>query len=133
MTFIDIVTTIFQLYKEHNLIYPSNIMATQTHFISQIQKEEKNAVSMLKKLETENDKKVTKAVEESANTVREAEEKAREQGRGKLLKTKEEAKGEYKKIIIDSDNARNDVVAGGKKNLDKAKKHITKAFVGLFE
>jgi vacuolar-type H+-ATPase subunit H len=108
-------------------------MATQTHFISQIQKEEKNAVSMLKKLETENDKKVTKTVEESANTVREAEEKAREQGRGKLLKTKEEAKGEYKKIIIDSDNARNDVVAGGKKNLDKAQKHITKAFVGLFE
>ncbi len=108
-------------------------MATQTHFISQIQKEEKDAGGMLKKLETENNKKVVKASEEANEIVQEAEDKAREQAKGKLLKAKEEAKTEYKKIIIDSDSTRNDVVAGGKKNILKAQKHITQSFVRLFE
>jgi vacuolar-type H+-ATPase subunit H len=108
-------------------------MATQTHFISQIQKEEKKAVSMLKKLETENNKKVTKASEEAEITVREAEDKARERAKGEFLKSKEKAKDEYKKILIDSDKARVDAVAGGKKNLPKAQKHITKAFISLFD
>jgi vacuolar-type H+-ATPase subunit H len=108
-------------------------MATQTHFISQIQKEEKKAESMLKKLETENNKKVTKASEEANKTVQEAEEKAREKARGKLLDAKEDAKKEYKKIIAESNTARDDIIAGGKKNIPKAKTHIMKAFVGLFE
>ena len=106
-------------------------MATQTHFISQIQKEEKKAESMLKKLETENNKKVTKASEEANKVVQEAEDKARTKAKTKLLKTKEEAKGEYKKILIGSNTTRDDVVSGGKKNLPKAQKHITKAFVEL--
>ena len=106
---------------------------TQTHFISQIQKEEKKAASMLKKLETENSKKVSKANEEAETIIHEAEEKAREKAKSKLFKAKEEAKKEYKKIIADSNTSRDDVIAGGKKNLPKAQKHITKAFVGLFE
>jgi len=108
-------------------------MATQTHFISQIQKEEKSASTMLKKLETENNKKVAKASEQAQITIREAEEKAREHAKGELLKSKEKAKKEYEKIIVDSSKARTDIVAGGKRNLPKAQKHITKAFMELFE
>lgn len=108
-------------------------MATQTHFISQIQKEEKASADMLKNLEIENNKKVTKANEEASQIIIEAEEKAREQAKSKLFKTKEEAKEEYKKIISDNNTAREDIIAGGKKNLSNAQKHITKAFVGLFE
>ena len=108
-------------------------MATESHFISQIQKEEKKAATMLKKLETDNNKKVAKASEEAQITIREAEDKAREHAKNELLKSKETAKEEYKKIIVDSDKDRIDIIASGKKNLSKAQKHIAKAFVELFE
>lgn len=108
-------------------------MATQTHFISQIQKEEKASADMLKKLEIDNNNKLAQANEEANKIIQEAEEKAREHARSKLFKTKEEAKEEYKKIISDSNTAREDIIVGGKKNLPNAQKHITKAFFGLFE
>ena len=105
-------------------------MITQTHLISQIQKEEENVENILKRLETENNEKVAKANKEASEIIQKADEEAREAAKDKLMKTKEEAKEVCKKIIIDNSCTRNEVIAGATKNADKAKKYIIKSFVG---
>jgi len=108
-------------------------MSDQSHFIGQIQQKEKEAVKMIEKAEKENNRRVTSAADEASQIIAEAEEGAKKGGQKKFQDAKETAKQEYKHILAESDVKRRDVIEGGKTNLDKAKKHIHQAFVGLFE
>ncbi len=108
-------------------------MSDQSHFIGQIQQKEKDASKMLEKAEKDNNQSVLAANDEAAQIITEAEEEAKKVGTDHFRKSKEGAKGEYKRILIELDSKRRDVIEGGKSNLDKAKKHINSAFVSLFE
>jgi len=108
-------------------------MSNQSTFISQIQDEEKKAAKMLEKAEKENNQRVAKATEGSGDLIRQVEESSREEAKSKILKAKEEAKEGYKKIIVDGDNSRRDVVEGGKVNISKGQKHVKEAFMAMFQ
>lgn len=107
-------------------------MSDQSNFIAQIQEEEKNAENMLEKAESDNNKRVAMASDELLLIIGKAEEEAREKAIEKIKKSKEGAKEEFKKIIVDGDNSRRNIVEGGKVNLSKAIKHVNNAFVKMF-
>lgn len=107
-------------------------MSDQSNFIAKIQEEEKSAENMLNRAESDNNKRVAKASEELTDVVKKAEEESREKAIVKIKKSKENAKEEFRKIIVDGDNSRRDVVEGGKIHLSKAAKHVNDAFVKMF-
>ena len=108
-------------------------MNDKSHFIGQIQQKEKEAVKMLEDAEKKNNQRVLNADESANQIVTEAEEGAKKIGQERFKQSKEIAKEEYKRIFVESDNKRRDIIEGGKTNLDKATKHIHSAFVSLFE
>lgn len=108
-------------------------MTKQSHFIAQITEEEAKAKTMLEKTQEENDKRIAAANDQARQLVQKTEEAAREIAMKKIGQAKEKAKEEYKRIMVDEDNARRDVIENGKKNLPKAEKIITDTFVGLFK
>lgn len=87
---------------------------------------------MLEKAEKENNQRVLSAKEGSNQVIIKVEEATKVKGQERFKKAKEKAKEEYKRILIEEDNRRRDVIEGGKTNLDKAKKHVMTAFTGLF-
>jgi len=107
-------------------------MSDQSNFIAQIQEKEKEAAKTLEKVEKENNHRVLAAKEGSNQVIVKVEDATKAKGQERFKKTKEKAKEEYKRILIEEDNRRRDVIEGGKTNLDKAKKHIQEAFAGLF-
>ncbi|MBN2087078.1 hypothetical protein JW758_01900 [Candidatus Peregrinibacteria bacterium] len=108
-------------------------MSNQSHFISQIQEKEKDSLTMIESVEKENAKLISKAIEDSDNFVAEAESEARDLMKADLEKAKEDAKDEYKRMIVDGDNSRRDIVEKGKVNIEKGKKYVMDAFISSFK
>lgn len=108
-------------------------MPDKTSFISQIQQEEAEAAKMLEKVEEENNIKLQKANEDADLMVQKAEEEEREAGGAVIAKAKEEAKGQYARLLTDADNARRDVIEGGKTKISIGKKKVVDAFMAMFE
>lgn len=107
-------------------------MSDKSNFIVQIQQEEKNAKDMLNKAESDNNKRVAQASEDSMAIIQKSEDDAREEAMIRIKGAKEEAKEVFKKIIVEGDNSRRDVVEGGKVNLPKAVKHVSEVFSEMF-
>ena len=108
-------------------------MTNQSHFLGQIQDEEKKAEDMLKKTELDNNKRASDAEGKAAEIIVAAEEEAREQARGRLGTAREDGKKEYKKIMENEDGNRHQIIEGGKKNVDNAKKEVKGSFLVLFK
>ena len=108
-------------------------MTNQSHFLGQIQDEEKKAEDMLKKTELDNNKRASDAEGKAAEIIVAAEEGAREQARGRLSAAREDGKKEYKKIMENEDGNRHQIIEGGKKNVDNAKKEVKGSFLVLFK
>jgi len=108
------------------------LVSDQTHFIGQIQQKEQETSTMLKDVERENNQRVLEANEISAQTFAEAEQNVKVTGRERLMQGKEQAKEQYKRLLVDEDNKRRDLIEGGKVNLEKAKKYIMSAFEDMF-
>ena len=108
-------------------------MSDPSDFIAQIQQKEKEATATLTKAESENNRRVLAAKEQAGQLVIEIEEKTKETGQSRFKEAKEKAKEAYKKILIQEDNQRRDVIEGGKAHLDKAKKHVMTVFSDLFQ
>lgn len=110
----------------------SDKKSDQSHFIAQIQQKEKESEKMLKDIERENNKRILKANEDVSKIIEETEQTTKQSGQERLRQTKEKAKEEYKVILVEEDKRRRDIIEGGKMNLDKARKHIKDAFIGMF-
>ncbi len=108
-------------------------MSDQSDFIAQIQAKEKEAVKTLEKAEKENNQRILVAKEGADQLVADVEDATKTKGYERFKQSKEKAKEEYKRILTEEDNRRRGVVEGGKANLNKAKKHIHEAFVGMFQ
>ena len=107
-------------------------MPDQSDFIAQIQQKEKKAEKLIKTAEDENNRRVLAASEQSEQMMTEVEQAAKKIGQERLRGAKDKGKEEYKRILVEFDNRRRDVVETGKVNLNKAKKHVTDAFVAMF-
>lgn len=108
-------------------------MSDQTDFIVQIQNKENEVAQALKKDEQSNNQRVIFAKENASQVIADAEEAVKEKGQVRFQEAKAKAKDEYKKILVEEDNRRRDVVEGGKVNLPKASKHVQDAFFALFQ
>ncbi len=108
-------------------------MSDQSDFIVQIQKKENDVAQSLKKDEQSNNQRVILSKENSSQVITGAEDAVKEKGQVRFQEAKAKAKDEYKKILVEEDNRRRDVVEGGKINLPKASKHVQDTFVALFQ
>ena len=108
-------------------------MSDQSSFISQIKEEEAKAAKMLEGVEAENNERLSKAAEEGEALVNKAENEEREKALELIQKAKDEAKNVYSKLMVDSDNARRDVIEGGKTRIEQGKNHVMTAFMEMFQ
>jgi len=108
-------------------------MTSSSHYISQIQEAEENARNIINKTEQDNNKRITTANEETAVVVLKAEEEAKLVAANIINKAKEEAKAEYKKIIVNAELDRRNVIETGNKNISNSEKHIDNAFSDIFK
>ena len=108
-------------------------MTSSSHYIAQIQEAEENAKNIIQKIEQDNNSRITTANEETAITVKEAEEKARLVATNTIGKAKEEAKAEYKKIMINAEVERRNIIEKGNKNILNSEKHVNNAFTAIFK
>jgi len=108
-------------------------MTNNTALISQIKEKESGVKKMLEKVEVANNERIALAIDEAAQFVKQAEDDARLKAQQELGRARETAKAEYKKVLVNSDNERRDVVEGGKVNIQKAQKLVDDAFEAMFQ
>jgi len=107
-------------------------MSNSSAIITQVRDKEAEMSKMLEKEEKKNNERVISAGEETVQLVGQADTEARQLAGDEIGQAKEAAKKDFKKIMVDGDNERRDIVESGKGKLDKAKKIVMDALEAMF-
>ena len=107
-------------------------MSNSSAIITQVRDKESEMSNMLEQEEKKNNERVIDAGEQVSQAIADADVEARQLATEELNKAKEVAKVEFKKIMVDADNARRDVVENGKTKIDQAKKLVMDALDSMF-